>query len=261
MLHDKRILVTGVATPDSIAAATARRCLELGARVLLTAYPRDLDGATDVARAIDPSLEIVALDLTDRAQVDAVGARATEALGGLDGAVHAVAFASRQAMDGALADSDPEAVELAFRTSAWSLSEVGRLLAGAAPSSGGSMVGFDFDSGDRAWPNYNWMGVCKAALCATARYLARDLGAAGIRVNLVSSGPLHTRAADAVPGFDRVLHAWATTTPLQWDPHDPTPVADAACFLLGDLSRAVTGEVLHADGGYHAMAAALRPEG
>jgi enoyl-[acyl-carrier protein] reductase I len=258
VLHDKRILVTGVATPDSIAAATATRCLELGARVVLTAFPRDLEGATEAARAIDPSLEVLPLDLTDRAQVDDVVERAGALLGGLDGAVHAVAFASRQAMDGALADAEPAAVELAFRTSAWSLSEVGRVLARLAPSTGGSLVGFDFDSGDRAWPVYNWMGVCKAALCATARYLARDLGGAGIRVNLVSSGPLHTRAADAVPGFDKVLAAWASTSPLRWDPTDPTPVADAACFLLGDLARAVTGEVLHADGGYHAMAAPLR---
>ena len=259
MLVDKRILVTGVATADSIAAATTRRCLELGARVVLTAFPRDLDGATDVARSIDSGIEVLGLDLTDRAQVDDVASRAGALLGGLDGAVHAVAFASRTAMDGTLADCEPAAVELAFRTSAWSLSEVGRILGQLAGPGGGSLVGFDFDSGDRAWPVYNWMGICKAALCATARYLARDLAPAGIRVNLVSAGPLHTRAADAVPGFDRVLAAWATTSPLPWDPQDPTPVADAACFLLGDLARAVTGEVLHADGGYHAMATALRP--
>lgn len=258
MLEGRRLLVTGVATPDSIAHAIAQRALEAGARVGLTAFPRDLDATRALAAELDPELPVWPLDLTDRAQVDEVTAEVGAAFGGLDGAVHAVAFAPQAALTGPLSIAEPGEVELAFRSSTWTLAELGRLLTGLAPAGGGSLVGLDFDS-DRAWPVYHWMGVCKAALGATARYLAHDLGPAGIRVNLVAAGPLHTRAAGAIPEFDRLLEAWATTAPMAWDPHDPAPVADAACFLLSDLARAITGEVLHVDAGHHAMAAPLRP--
>jgi enoyl-[acyl-carrier protein] reductase I len=127
------------------------------------------------------------------------------------------------------------------------------VLAQLAPPEGGSLVGLDFDAAG-AWPVYNWMGVCKAALESVNRYLARDLGARGIRANLVAAGPLHTRAAGGIPAFERLLEAWETQAPMRWDARDPGPV----CFLLSDLGRAITGEILHVDGGYHAMAGALR---
>ena len=171
--------------------------------------------------------------------------------------MHAVAFAPRARSSAPLTARRPTTSKLAFRSSTWTLAGLARILAALAPPSGGSLVGLDFDS-DRAWPVYHWMGVCKAALRSSAQYLARDLGSASIRVNLVAAGPLHTRAAGGIPGVDRPLESWVTTAPLRWDPHDPAPVADGACFLLSDLARAVTGEVLHVDGGHHAMAAPLR---
>jgi meromycolic acid enoyl-[acyl-carrier-protein] reductase len=258
MLTGKRLLITGVATPDSIAFATARQCLELGARIVLTAFPRDREATVALAEKLGPGIDVWPLDLTDTVETGAVTDRILDGLGGLDGALHAVAFSPRSALAGNLVDTDPGDVELAFRTSTWTLAGLARMLADLAPPAGGSLVGLDFDANDGAWPVYNWMGVCKAGLRATSRYLARDLGASGIRVNLVAAGPLHTRAAGGIPGFDQLLDAWSTTSPLLWDPCDATPVADATCFLLSDYARAITGEVIHVDGGYHAMAAPLR---
>jgi meromycolic acid enoyl-[acyl-carrier-protein] reductase len=261
MLDGKRILVTGIATSDSIAFATARRCADLGARLALTAFPRDREAASEVARELGAEFDVLPLDLTNVTQTAEVTEQLRESLGGLDGALHAVAFAPPDALGGSFVDADPANVELAFRTSAWTLAGLARVLRALAPPEGGALVGLDFDADDRAWPVYNWMGVCKAALRSTARYLARDLGPAGIRVNLVAAGPVHTRAAGGIAGFDRLLDAWASTAPLTWCPADPAPVADACCFLLSDMARAVTAEVLHVDGGYHAMAAPLRSAG
>ncbi len=260
MLDGKRLLITGVATTGSIAHATARRCLEEGAEIVLTAFPRDIDVVVDLARELDRSITVLALDLTDRVQVDEVTRTLDVDRRRLDGALHAVAFAPKAALDGAMGDAEPAAVELAFRTSAWSLTALAGLLARLAPPSGGSLVGLDFDADDRAWPTYNWMGVCKAALRSSARYLARDLGPAGIRVNLVAAGPLRTRAAAAIPGFELLERAWATTCPLAWDVDDAAPVADVVAFLFSDGARAMTAEVLHVDGGFHAMAAPRGPE-
>ncbi|MFM7223949.1 MAG: SDR family oxidoreductase, partial [Actinomycetota bacterium] len=151
-------------------------------------------------------------------------------------------------------EADPADIELAFRTSAWTLASLTGLVRDLAPASGASVVGLDFDANGGAWPVYTWMGVCKAALRSAATYLARDLGAVGIRINLIAAGPLSTRAANGIPNFDRLLDAWERTSPIPWSPTDPTPVADTACFLLSHYARAITGEVVHVDGGYHAMA-------
>ena len=260
MLQGDHILVTGVATADSIAFATARAVLEQGGRILLGAFPRDLDAARDLAATLDRSIEVLPLDLCDCDDVDA----AIDYIGSkhrtLAGAVHAVAFSPRDALGGDLTATSPESIELAFRTSAWTLSSLARLLQTVAAPTGASLVGLDFDANDQAWPVYNWMGVCKAALRSTSGYLARDLGAVRIRVNLVAAGPIQTRAGLGIPGFEHLLTAWEATSPLPWSASDASPVADAVCFLLSDLSRAITGEVLHVDGGYHAMAAPLTPE-
>ena len=254
LLTGKRLLITGVATEDSIAFATARRAGAMGAEVVLTAFPRDEAGVRQLVRATGAPLEVFPLDLTQRSEVDRLTNTLRSRFGAFDGALHAVAFAPKDALDGPFMDADPTGVELAFRTSAWSLSSLARLVVALAPASGASLIGLDFDANGGAWPVYNWMGVCKAALGSTARYLARDLGPRGIRVNLVAAGPLLTRAARGIPRFDALLDAWATTSPLPWSDSDPAPVADAICFLLSDLARAITGEVLHVDGGYHAMA-------
>ncbi|MFN8017582.1 MAG: enoyl-ACP reductase FabI [Acidimicrobiales bacterium] len=256
LLAGKRLLVTGVVTTDSIAWATAAAAQRAGAQVVMSALGRDLDRARDAADELPHDAAVLEADLTDPAHVAALGAELRARLGGLDGALHAVAFAPREALGGDFLQAGSAAVEQAFRTSTHTYAALAGLLADLAPESGGSLVGLDFDAAG-AWPVYNWMGVCKAALEATSRYVARDLGPRRIRSNLVAAGPLHTRAAGGIPEFERLTDAWDATSPVPWDPKDATPVADATCFLLSDLARMVTGEILHVDGGYHAMAAPL----
>ena len=255
MLRDKRLLITGVATTDSIAYAVAERALLMGAHVTLAAPPRDFERCREVADLLPRGAHAVCADLTKDEDLDRLRGHLSCAYGTVDGALHAAAFAPAAAAGGARGAAGQEAIELAFRTRTWSLAGHARAVAPLFPAGGGSLVGLTFHS-DGAWPTYNWMGVCKAALEATNRYLARDLGASGGRANLVAAGPLHTRAAGGIPGFDLLLDAWAERAALTWDAHDAGPVADAVTFLLSDLARAITGEVLHVDGGFHAMAAA-----
>ena len=257
MLADKRLIITGLATTDSIAFAVAERAQLLGAEVLLTAFPRDRALTQDAARHLPRAVEVVDLDATSADDVVALAADLRERWGTVDGILHAIAFAPRDALAGDFFAARAEGVNLAFQTSAFSYASLGSVLAELAPPGGGSLVGLDFDAGG-AWPVYNWMGVCKAALESVNRYVARDLGPRHVRANLVAAGPLHTRAAGGIPDFDRLLEAWESRSPITWDARDPGPVADVVCFLLSDLARAVTGEILHVDGGYHAMAGSLR---
>jgi enoyl-[acyl-carrier protein] reductase I len=178
---------------------------------------------------------------------------------GVDGVLHAVAFAPEDALGGAFLDTPPASAVEAFRTSAFSMKSLAAGLGPLMPA-GGSLVGLTFDA-SVAWPVYDWMGVSKAALEAVSRYLARDLGRRGVRTNLVAAGPVSTPAAGGIPGFDRLASLWQAQAPLGWDPGDPSPVADAACFLLSDLSRGISGEIMHVDGGFHAMGAPLDPAG
>ena len=258
MLNGKQILITGVVTTDSIAFAVARRAHELGAQVLLTGFPRDIDHTRDAAERLPGSIDVVPFDANDADDAARLTETIADRWGHLDGALHAIAFAPADALSGPLLDARREGIGLAFQTSTVSLAAVATVVARLAPPTGASVVGLDFDAA-AAWPVYNWMGVCKAGLESLSRYLARDLGPAGIRVNLVAAGPIHTRAAGGIPGFEALLDAWASGSPMSWNPADPAPVADATCFLLSDLARAVTGEILHVDGGYHAMAAPLHP--
>lgn len=258
LLDGKVVLVTGVVTTESIAYAVARRALELGAEVVLTGLHRDLAPANSVAASLGlaPVIPYDAARPEEAAELtDVVGER----FGRLDGVLHAIAFAPRVALSGSMLGVHPAELEKAFRTSTVSYAELARVLTELAPSSGGSLVGLDFDAAG-AWSVYNWMGVCKAGLEALNRYLARDLGAVGVRSNLVAAGPIHTRAAGGIPGFDELLDAWSDRSPLPWDPRDTAPVADAVCYLFSDMARAVTGEILHVDGGYHAMAGPLGPQ-
>lgn len=252
LLTGKRLLITGVATTDSIAHASATAALEQGATIVTTAMPRDLDGARDAAATLPGDVEVLSLDATSPGNLEAVGRWVERELGGLDGALHAIAFAPKAAL-GSFLGVASDATEVAFRTSVHTYVTLGALVADLAPTTGGSIVGLDFDAA-RAWPTYNWMGVCKSALESANRYLARDLGPRGLRANLVAAGPLETRAASAIPGFDRLLRSWEEEAPMRWNPHDAAPVADAVCFLLSDLARSITGEILHVDGGHHAVA-------
>lgn len=257
MLQDKRLLITGVVNTDSIAYATAERALEQGAKVMLSAFPRDLELTAEAARNLPGTVEIVELDATRSEDLEALRERLSTSFGGLDGVLHAIAFAPREALAGDFFEARPESVSLAFHTSAFSYASLGRVLRDLAPEKGGSLVGLDFDAAG-AWPVYNWMGVCKAGLESVSRYLARDLGPRGIRSNLIAAGPLHTRAAGGIPDFEALLENWESRSPLDWDPEDPYPVADVACFMFSDMSRAISGEIVHVDGGYHAMAGNLR---
>ena len=256
LLAGKVVLVTGVVTTGSIAYGVALRARELGAEVVLTALERDLEKATEAAATLGVE-HVIPYDATRPEDAEALIATIRERHGRLDGALHAIAFAPRSALSGQMTDADPAGLEKAFRTSTVSYAETARVLQALAPATGGSLVGLDFDASG-AWAVYNWMGVCKAGLESLNRYLARDLGAHGIRANLVAAGPIHTRAAGGIPDFDTLLDAWDERSPLAWDAHDTAPTADAVCFLLSDMARAVTGEILHVDGGYHAMAAPLR---
>ena len=256
MLSGKRLLVSGVATSDSIAAVVVERALRAGAEVLVAAYPRDVPAAQEVLSALAVPPAVVALDATSEGDLSALEEELRQRWGRLDGALHAIAFAPRAALTSVM-DAPAGDVDLAMRTSVWTYAAFGRLLRRLAPPSGASLVGLDFDSA-RAWPVYNWMGPCKAALRSLNGYLARDLGATGVRANLVAAGPLRTRAASGIPDFEVLVDRWNRQAPLGWDPTDASSVADTICFLLSDLARAITGEVLHVDGGVHAMATCLQ---
>lgn len=258
LLAGKRVLVTGIASPDSIAFATARAIIERGGAVVATALHRDLERAADACARLPEPVTPIPLDITDPAAPAQLVEMINAELGGLDGALHAIAFAPRQALT-SLLGVEASVVEAAFRTSVHSYVTLAEVLLETAPPEGASLVGLDFDA-SRAWQTYNWMGVCKAALESASRYVARDLGSHRIRSNLIAAGPLATRAASAIPGFDGLVRSWEEQAPILWDVTDASPVADAACFLLSDLARAITGEILHVDGGHHAIAAPSRPE-
>lgn len=252
LLAGKRLLITGIARPDSIAYAVADQAQRFGAEVALAVFPRDLEAVENLVSSWSraPAL-LAAVDATDTDQLAALEDQLRDRWEHMDGALHAIAFAPAVALRGIL-DVPSSAVELALRTSTHSYAALGGLLAKLAPPSGASLVGLDFDN-SRAWPVYNWMGPCKAALRSLNQYLARDLGPRGVRSNLVAAGPLRTRAAGGIPDFEVLLEAWERRAALAWDPDDARPVADAVCFLFSDLARAITGEILHVDGGAHAI--------
>src|SRR5437764_879957 len=227
---------------------------------LLALDPERVIALRRVRQAVFKRPVMVGDTIRAEAKVDSLEAVRDE-LGGrwgqIDGLLHAIAFAPDDAIGGAFLDTPPESALTAFQTSAYSLKALTAALAPLfAPRA--SVVGLDFDA-SVAWPAYDWMGVSKAALEAVARYLARDLGPRGARVNLVSAGPLRTAAASGIDGFGALASGWGRRAPLGWDPEDATPVARAVCFLLSDWSEGVTGEILHVDGGYHAIGAAEPP--
>ncbi len=256
LLEGKRFLITGVLTPQSIAFAAARLAQEEGAEIVLTGFGRSMSITERSARRLPRPPDVLEMDANDPGQVRAVADELGRRWGALDGVLHAIAFAPQDALGGNFLRTPWESVEIAFRTSAYSLKEIAAALVPLMEGRRASIVSLDFDA-SVAWPIYDWMGVCKAGLEAVTRYLARDLGPRGIRVNCVSAGPLRTVAAKGIPGFDALADGWASRAPLGWDPTDPTPVARAIAFLLSDWSVGITGEIVHVDGGYHAMGADL----
>lgn len=254
MLAGKKLVITGVVTRDSIAHAVAVLAQEQGAEIVLTGFGRARRLTERVAKKLPTPVDVLELDVTKAEDLAAVADELRERWGRVDGVLHAIAYAPPDALGGNFLQTPLESIQTAVATSAVSLRDLSVALAPLMPK-GSSVVGLDFDA-TVAWPIYDWMGVAKAGLESVNRYLARDLGPQGIRVNLVSAGPIETIAAGGIPGFERLADGWDAHAPLGWDVTDPGPVAGAVCFLLSDHSRGISGEIVHVDGGAHAMGAA-----
>jgi len=253
ILQGKSILVTGVLTDSSIAFHIARLAQEEGATVILSSYGRVMSLTTRIAGRLPNPAPVIELDVTNQEHLDALVSKVKEHVPNLDGVVHSIGFAPEAALGGNFLNTAWEDVATAIQVSAYSLKS---LTMAARPLFGdsASVVGLDFDA-TVAWPKYDWMGVAKAALESTSRYLARDLGPENIRINLVAAGPIRTMAAKSIPGFDEFEKVWNDRSPLAWDVSDPVPAAKAAVALLSDWFPKTTGEILHVDGGLHAMGA------
>jgi enoyl ACP reductase len=253
ILDGKRILVTGVLTDQSIAFHVARLAQEEGATVVLTSFGRTMGLTRRSSGRLPQPAPIVELDVTNVDDLTALAERVREHVDGLDGVLHSIGFAPEAALGGNFLQTEWADVSTAVHVSAYSLKA---LAVAARPlmAPGSAVVGLDFDA-TVAWPKYDWMGVAKAAFESTARYLARDLGPDGIRVNLVAAGPIRTMAAKSIPGFDDFEEVWSTRAPLAWDLDDPVPAARACVALLSDWFPATTGEIVHVDGGVHSQGA------
>ncbi len=254
LLDGKRILVTGVLTDASLAFGVARHAQEQGAEVILTGAGRGLSLTRRTARKLPAEAAVLELDVTDATQVAAVRDELGARWGRVDGALHAIGFAPPSCLGGGFLDAPWEDVAVALQVSAYSLKTLADVVV-PHMADGGSIVGLDFDNSTQAWPAYDWMGVAKAALESTSRYLARDLGPGGIRVNLVAAGPIKTLAAKSIPGFQQFEDVWDERSPLGWDVKaDADAVARACIALLSDWFPKTTGEILHVDGGFHSVA-------
>lgn len=251
LLDGKRLLITGVLTESSIAFAAARLAQEQGATVVLSSFGRALSITKRIAKRLPTEAPVIELDVTNTEHLDSLAERLKEHIDGLDGVVHAVAFAPQDAMGDGFVDVSWDDAGQALQVSAWSLAG---LTKACLPLFGdrASVVGLDFDA-SVAWPVYGWMGVAKAAFESTCRYLARDLGDRGVRVNLVSAGPLRTMAMKSIPGSDQFQELWTSKAPLGWSLTDTEPAGRAMVALLSDWFPATTGEIVHVDGGFHAV--------
>lgn len=256
LLDGKRVLVTGVLTDASIAFSVARLAQEHGAEILLTGFGRGMKITRRIAAKLPEEVDVLELDVTDPEHLANVAADLESRWGAVDGVVHAIGFAPASAIGGGFLETPWEDVATALHVSTYSLAAIARSLSPLlAKAGGGSIVGLDFDA-SVAWPSYDWMGVAKAALESACRYTARDLGGQGTRVNLVAAGPLKTVAAKSISDFFTKFDAvWSRRAPLGWDTGDAEPVARVVCALLSDWMPTVTGEIVHADGGAHAMGA------
>lgn len=255
LLEDKRLLITGVLTDDSIAWHTARIAQEEGAEIVVTGFGRGLRLTERSVQRLPRTCDVLELDINDPEHVEALTSDLSGRWGAVDGALHAIAFAPADALGGNFLATPVESAQIAFTTSAFSYKTLAvALLPLMREAGGGSLVAMDFDN-TQAWPAYDWMGVAKSALQSVTRYLARDLGPDNIRVNAVSAGPLSTVAAKSIPGFERFDEVWTKRSPLVWDTSNPDPVARMVCVLLSDWAMMTTGEIVHVDGGFHAVAA------
>ena len=253
LLDGKKLLITGVLTDDSIAFSVAKVAPEAGAEILLTGVGRGLRLTERVARRLPTAPDVLELDINNPEHIEAVSAEVMRRWGKVDGVLHAIGFMPEDALGGNFLNTPWESVAFGLQTSTFSLKALAvGLLEPMKAAGGASVVTLTFD-GRFAWPIYDWMGVAKAGLEATTRYLARDLGPFGIRVNAVSAGPIRTMAGKSIPGFDQIADTWTRRAPLGWTMTDATAVGQMCCFLLSDWSTMTSGELIHVDGGYHAM--------
>lgn len=257
LLQGKKLLITGVLTPQSIAFKVAQLAQAQGAELLLTSFGRPMSLTQRTAKKLSPVPEVLELDVTNPAHFPALHDAIKQRWGRLDGVLHAIAFAPEDALGGRFMSTPWDSVQQAFRVSAFSLKE---LAVAMAPlfDQGGGIVTLDFDNSTQAWPLYDWMGVMKASLEAIVRYLARDLGPKKIRVNALAAGPIATIAAKGIPGFKYLENNWGRQAPLGWDARDESSVdavARTACVLMSDWMPSTTGELIRVDGGYHAIGA------
>ena len=253
ILEGKRLVITGVITKDSIAYHAAERAQQEGAEVVLTSFGRVKRMTERAAQRLPTPVDVLELDVNRPEDLAALTDTLRDRWGSVDGVLHAIAFAPEDALGGRFMTAPAQSASQAFLTSAYSLKALAAAVAPLMPR-GAGIVGLDFDA-SVAWPVYDWMGVAKAALESVSRYLARDLGPAGVRVNLVSAGPLGTVAAQGIPGFEQLADLWRQQAPLGWDISDPGPVARAICWLLSEYAEAISGEIVHVDGGFHAVGA------
>ena len=252
ILDGKRILVSGVLMESSIAFHTAKVAQEQGAEIILTAFPRPT--LTErIAKKLPKPAKVIELDVTNSEHLDRLAGLVREELGSLDGVVHSIGFAPQDALGGNFLNTPFESVSTAMHVSAFSLKSLA-MACKPLMSQGGSIVGLTFDA-QFAWPQYDWMGPAKAALEATSRYLARDLGKDGIRCNLISAGPIGSMAAKSIPGFSELADVWNHRSPLEWNMADPEPAGRGVVALLSDFFPKTTGEIIHVDGGVHMMGA------
>ncbi|MEV4505724.1 enoyl-ACP reductase FabI [Streptomyces klenkii] len=253
ILAGKRILVTGVLTESSIAFQAAKVAQNEGAEVILTGFGR-LSLVERIAKRLPKEAPVIELDVTNQEQLDGLAGKVRELQGEdarIDGIVHSIAFGPQGAFN--FLEATWEDVSTAVQVSAYSYKSLTTALL-PLMSEGASVVGLTFDA-QIAWPKYDWMGVAKAALESTNRYLARDLGPKGIRCNLVSAGPIKSMAAKSIPGFEELADVWNHRAPIGWDLADPEPAGRGVVGLLSDFFPRTTGEIVHVDGGVHMMGA------
>ncbi|MEG3586598.1 MAG: enoyl-ACP reductase FabI [Actinomycetota bacterium] len=253
ILKDKNLLITGILTDASLAFGVAQLALDEGANLVITGAGRGLRLTERTARKLNGEVDVLEFDVTDPSHVSNVRNALEKKWGRVDGALHAIGFMPEIGLGEDFLAASWDEISIGFDISAYSIKTVAETIL-PLMSDGGSIVGLDFDA-NVAWPAYNWMGVAKAALESASRYLARSLGPENVRVNLVAAGPIRTMAAKSIPGFKEFEDAWDGRAPLGWDVKDSSAVARACVALLSDWFPMTTGEIIHVDGGYHAIGA------
>ncbi len=253
LLAGKTVVVTGVLTDSSIAFHVARLAQSQGALVVATSFGRAMSLTKRSLSRLPAEIPVVELDVTSDDDLSSLVDRLRPYTESVDGLLHSIGFAPEAALGGRFLTTEWNDVATAMQISAYSLKSLA-IACRPLMHPGSAVVGLDFDA-TVAWPTYDWMGVAKAALESTARYLARDLGPDGIRVNLVAAGPIRTMAAKSIPGFEDFEDVWKQRAPLGWDLSNPEPTARACIALMSDWFPATTGEIVHVDGGVHSQGA------